>query len=86
MPTDEKLEISVKWVEHNYQYYKAKVIDGDGNEEIYDIKTISPSYELGAILAKEVKDAKVYRDPVNQQCVVAQVGQTIVWLWEFTPY
>ena len=87
VPSDEKLELMVKRVAENGQeQYKAKVIDAEGNEEIYDIKTISPKYELGSALSNAVTDAKIYRDPVNHQCVVAQVGQTIVWLWEFTPY
>lgn len=87
VPSDEKLELSVKSVgENGHELYKAKVIDAEGNEEIYDIKTISPKYESSASLSKEVNDAKVYRDPANHLCVVAQVGQTTVWLWEYSPY
>lgn len=87
VPSDEKLELIVKLVDDsNNTIYKAKVIDGEGNEEIYDIKTISPNNNLAASLAESVKDAKVYRDPVNQQCVVAHVGQITVWLWEYAPY
>lgn len=86
-PLDEKLELSLKWTDENGgKHYQAKVIDSEGKEEIYDINSISPNNNLGASIAEGVKDAKVYRDPRNQQCVVAKVGQVIVWLWQYTPY
>ncbi|CAN5501682.1 hypothetical protein BH10CYA1_BH10CYA1_39660 [soil metagenome] len=86
-PSDAKLELTVKWIgEHGGKHYQAKVIDSEGKEEIYDIKSISPDEGYGASLSEGVKDAKVYRDPNNQQCVVAAVGPIMVWLWEYTPY
>lgn len=86
-PVDAEIELRVKFVDDTGgTSYKARIIDVEHGEELYDVKTIYPTIVFGESLCDEVRKAKVFRDPVNRQCVAAEVADVVVWLWEYNPF